>query len=212
MHRIAGLLLFSTFLFVSCDGLEPVVETDEDGTRHEFTVDPKTKLRQGELREYFPDGELMAEANYRDGELQGQRKLYDEAGNPVVLENYDQGILSGAYTSYVGDGKPSLRGTYVDGAMNGIWTGYYPDGKIREVVNFNDNHENGPFREWYPDGQPKASGNYRDGDNEDGILHLYAEDGALEKVMSCDLGACRTIWTADSTTAAPPGVDMQLPE
>lgn len=205
-------LLFILLFATACDGLEKIEETDDFGTRTEYKADPETGLKEGPLRQYNKDGQLIAEENYVGGELNGERKLYFPDGKLAVQENYDMGTFAGEYKNYSEDGKLSHKGNYINGAMNEEWIAYYPDGKIKEIVNFENNEENGPFREWYPDGTPKASGNYLKGDKEHGVLHLYEEDGSLKKVMNCAAGMCTTIWTPDSTGVAPPEVDMTMPE
>ncbi len=205
------LTLCSLFLYACGDGLEPKEEVDDEGYRVEYQQDPETGLKQGAAREYAPDGKLTIEENYLDGELQGNRLLYAPNGQIVVKENYEKGKFQGEYLNYDLEGNLTIRGQYVEGAMADEWTSYYADGSIREVVTFADNAENGPFKEWYANGKPKASGAYLRGDNEHGTLHLFAESGGLERVMECDQGICSTVWTTDSTTAAPAAPDMTQP-
>jgi antitoxin component YwqK of YwqJK toxin-antitoxin module len=83
---------------------------------------------------------------------------------------------------------------YKDGAMEGPWKRYYPSGQLMETVQFSNNEENGPFVEYYENGNLKAEGQYYHGDNEHGLLKLYAENGELIRKMECDSGRCRTIW------------------
>ena len=206
------LTFFSLLLYACGDGLVLKEETDGEGYRVEYRQDPETGLKQGTAREYDPEGKLTTEEFYLDGELHGNRLLYAPNGQVVVKENYDNGKFQGEYLNYDQEGNLTIRGQYVDGAMADEWTSYYPDGSISEVVTFADNAENGPFREWYANGNPKASGGYLRGDNEHGTLHLFAESGGLERVMECDQGICSTVWTTDSTAAAPAGPDMTRPE
>ena len=79
------------------------------------------------------------------------------------------------------------------GSFN-LWRKYNPTGQMIEEVTFADNLENGPFREWFDNGQLAAEGSYLDGDNEDGRLRVYNEDGSLNRVMDCDMGACTSLW------------------
>ena len=195
----------------NCSNLETQEETDALGFRSVWTIDPETGAHEGTLKEYRPDGSLHYEENYVANQLDGRRTIYYEDGKPNIEENYDAGRFEGDYTIYYPDGKVQESGRYINGAKNKAWFYYYPDGKIKEVVTFEDNVESGPFREWYPDGKPKASGAYRDGDNEDGVLHLYTETGELERVMNCNEGICMTFWTPDSTGVAPAGPDMTPP-
>ena len=209
MLRIASLLFCLTLL--ACGNLETMEETDDQGYRTEYTVDPETKEKQGESREYAPSGALLVEENYAAGALNGTRKVYNIDGSIATQENYVAGELEGPYSSYDSLGRLSMAGEFDGGVMAGKWHGYYEDGALKEEVTFAENAEQGPFREWYPDGTPKASGSYLDGDQEHGTLHLYAETGELERVMNCDRGRCQTFWTPDSTGVAPEVVDMVLP-
>lgn len=207
------MLTLSFLILYACgDGLELREETDALGFRTEFRVDPETKLKEGPLRQYDPKGRLTMEEHYLEGKLDGVRKIYTPEGVLIVEENYKADAFEGDYITYDSTGVISGKGQYSDGAMNRAWYLFYPNGNVKEVVTFVDNNENGPFREWYENGKPKASGEYLDGDQEHGVLHLYAENGELERVMNCDLGLCMTFWTPDSTGAAPAGADMTMPE
>ena len=78
--------------------------------------------------------------------------------------------------------------------MEGEWKRYYKNKQTREVVLFKNNDENGPFVEYYENGQLKAEGTYKGGDNEDGELKLYDENGVLIKIADCVMGRCKTRW------------------
>lgn len=213
MQRLRNLLIATLTICYACSpAYENKEETDALGYRTVWLEDPETGLRQGETKEYDPQGNLLAEALYVDGVLDGKRIIYYPNGTVQREESYRAGAYEGAYVAYDSSGAVAFRGQYVDGAMNKAWSYFYPNGALKEVVTFVDNEENGPFREWYPNGKPKASGSYLDGDDEDGVLHLYAESGELERVMNCEAGICATAWTPDSTAAAPPGPDMTLPK
>jgi len=213
MLRLLSSLCLTFLLLPACgDGLEQIDETDDQGYRVTYGIDPETKLKQGPAREYDPEGTLTTEENYLDGKLDGERKLYGPDGKLIVLENYKADRFEGEYLNFDSLGNVVLRGNYIGGAMNKEWYQYYADGGVKEVVTFVDNEENGPFREWHQNGNPKASGAYRNGDNEDGVLHLYTETGELERVMQCSLKMCMTFWTPDSNGVAPAGVDMSRPQ
>jgi len=79
--------------------------------------------------------------------------------------------------------------------MNGLLKRYYDTGTIQEEVTIVKGMENGPFKEYYAGGQLEWEGSYLNGDNEDGLLVQFAEDGSTIKKMQCNNGVCRTIWT-----------------
>lgn len=212
MFRTIHLFALATCCLFACgDGLETIEETDALGIRTEYRIDPETGLKQGPMRQYSPQGQLLSEEYYVAGELHGERVLLHENGQKIVVENYENGNFAGPYSTYDSLGNLRISGHYIDGAMNRAWYVYYPDGGVKEVVTFVNNEENGPFREWHENGQPKASGTYMNGDDEQGVLRLYNEAGELFRVMNCDHGVCSTFWTPDSTATAPPGVDMTRP-
>ena len=47
----------------------------------------------------------------------------------------------------------------------------------------------------------KAEGTYIDGDNEQGELKLYDEQGELEKIMQCERGICHTTWKKEMSVS-----------
>lgn len=206
------------FPFIICltacnPALEVREETDEIGFRKEYQVDPETGLKNGYLREYDPQGVLSVEENYREGELDGERKVFAENGQVLAEEHYAMGAYEGLYRSFDEAGNLSMTGYYSEGAANGKWLSYYPDGSIKAELTFLNNDTDGPVRQWYPDGTPELSGFYAPGVDFTGSLIRYDSLGQLERVLDCDPNrGCRTYWTPDSTGQMPvPEVDMTRP-
>lgn len=196
------------FLFIcwSCgDNLQRQEVTNEAGGREVFFLDAETKTRAGDYMSYDAEGNLIEQASYTAGELNGQRTLFATTGDTLVVEHYKAGEFVGEYRSYFDTGnKLKMRGQYVDNTMSGEWTKFYDNGQIEEVVTFVNNNENGPFTEWYRDGVLKAKGNYLDGDNEHGQLLLYDANGKLIRVMNCQRGRCSTEWRDGDAEPSPP--------
>lgn len=205
-------LLVLCILFTCGPALENQSEVDELGYRTEYQTDPETGQRQGLARQYAPDGTLLAEENYLDGQLDGTRTAYYPDGRQEIVETYRAGQFEGEYRTYDSLGNLRLRGQYVDGAMGKDWIRYWPNGEVREVVAFTDNRENGPFREWFENGQPSAAGTYLNG-KEEGMLYVYDEaDGGLLAVRHCTAGVCTTQWRREDGGTAPGSPpDMQRP-
>ena len=204
-------LAFAALALAGCSDLEPVERRNAEGVVVErYTRTRGDSLMQGLYQAFDPEGELVEEANYAAGQLDGERTLYYPGGAVQYVEQHRGGIFEGTYRAYYPDGQLELTGEYAANAMTGVWTGYYPNGTKKEEVTFVDNQENGPFREWYSNGVLKAEGTYRDGDNEQGELTLYNLAGEVERVMYCDAGVCRTVMQAgasgdDSTGDRPAG-------
>lgn len=176
-------------------GTNKVDQINEYGEREVYFVHRETEAREGLYQRYNPEGQLIEEATYQQGQYQGPRLLYYATGDTQIVETYENGQFSGPYRSYFPNGNLELEGQYVDNKMEGIWQGFYESGELFEEVTFSDNKENGPFTEYYKEGGVQVRGTYLDGDFEHGDLLFYAPSGRLTKKMDCDHGICRTVWS-----------------
>lgn len=200
-QRLIFCFLFP-LLLTAC-GPEVQEETDDLGFRKEFEVD-EAGVKQGFLREYDTEGNLILEEHYTDGALNGPRKVYSASGQILEDENIVMGKYTGESRSYNDDGTLAMRGIYTDGAMNGIWYSFHPNGSVKAEMTFENNYQEGPVRQWYPHGKPELSGNFTNSLDFDGPLIRYDSTGALERVLNCKTKrGCRTFWTPDSTAAMP---------
>ncbi len=189
---LAALLLIGAY---ACNQVKTVENTDGNMTDR-YTVD-KDGRRHGEFRRFF-GGDTLAELSvYVHGLLHGPRTIYNTQGKPEIVENYVNDTLDGPYKVFDENGDIKIEGDYVDGVMRGVWKRYYPGQKILEEVTFEDNLENGPFAEYHENGKLKAKGSYLEGDFEQDTLHLFDDNGILERKMLCDHGICKTFWLAE---------------
>lgn len=188
-------LIILLLIIAACGQVQTVRQYDEAKRLTEtYLIDKKTKLKEGKYQSFDTLGNMVTEAIYHQDSLHGVRKVFFSDGTPQVIENYQHGLLHGKYTTFYENGDTSLTGAYIAGKMEGEWRGYYNNGQLKEIVQFEGSNENGPFVEYHANGQLKAKGNYLDGDQEDGLLELYDENGTLERKMQCDKGRCSTIW------------------
>lgn len=211
-HIPLFLLIFLPFILLRCSGnnkdasdssggsakeqmaLEMIKSTDEDGNLVTFSKRTNGDAKEGVYRKMTPDSVLMEVAFYENDTLEGARILFSEKGDTQVVETYRRGIFDGPYNAYHANGQLEFSGKYENNAMEGTWKRFYDSGMLMETVTFAGNDENGPFVEYNENGTLKAEGNYKGGDNEDGELKVYDENGVLLKTMLCDNGMCKTIW------------------
>jgi antitoxin component YwqK of YwqJK toxin-antitoxin module len=191
---------FLFLVFTACvNQYETVRNYDEAGyLLEEYTIDRKTKQKQGIYQSFDKNGKVIAEETYSNNVLNGRRRVFFSNDTPQVVEIYKNGLLDGAYSSYYENGKVSFEGNYVNGKMEGEWRGYYDNGQLKEIVQFQGDAENGSFIEYHANGKLKAKGNYLNGDQEHGALELYDESGALVRKMDCEQGICKTTWQANT--------------
>ena len=85
----------------------------------------KQSWKEGEYKEYFPNGSIKVQYNYSKGKLEGDSKIYYEDGNINRIEKYKNNKLNGdtkifsgnnsqfpMYVDTYSDGKKILRKTY----------------------------------------------------------------------------------------------------
>jgi len=191
--------LLLIFVLCACEtsNLEEIEVIEDDGSKINYFRNKENFAKEGTFTRFDADGSKMEEAQYKNDTLHGVRHLYYPNGNIQVSENYINGAFEGTFKSFYENGKLQLEGMYINNTMDGIWKGYYDSGELKEEVLFENNNENGPFVEYHKNGKLKAKGTYLDGDNENGLLQLFSEDGELAKKMQCVEGVCRTIWTKE---------------
>lgn len=187
--------LATIFVFTACSNLETVQETDDAGNIiAKYTRNKEDYAREGLFEAFDEEGNLMEAANYKNDQLHGERKIFYANGEVEAVEQFANGEYQGNFLGYYEDGALKIAGNYIDNAMSGEWKRYYKNGQTMEVVLFVDNEENGKFIEYHENGNLKTEGFYKNGDNEDGELKIYNENGDLERIMDCVMGRCKTRW------------------
>lgn len=191
-------------ILMSCSSpYEEVVTNDDDGNPiSSYTVRKEDGVKEG-VYQLFINGKLSEKGEYKDGKQEGIRTLFYESGKVQVEETYTNGQIT-AKKTYFEEGQLQSEGQYDEAVtMNGEWKYYYQNGKLKESVHFKDNVEDGVFTEYYENGNKKAEGTYvpmtfgvEVEGIEDGELREYDEKGQLVTKKQCELGRCKTVWTA----------------
>ncbi len=190
---------FAILLLSACSNFETVEKKDENGKITEkYTINKKSKKMEGAYFAFYPSGQKLEESFYLNDSLHGERKLYYENGQVDQIFNHANGMFEGKYQKFNEQGRLTNEGQYVNNMASGIWKRWYDTGELMEEVGIADNLENGPFKEYHKNGKLKAEGNYLDGENENGELKMYDENGELVKKMLCDFGICFATWTKEN--------------
>jgi antitoxin component YwqK of YwqJK toxin-antitoxin module len=206
-------------------------EYDKDGniiTLYEYSNDflvsmdrinrvDKNGLKQGDWKEYYPNGKIKSEKNYVNDLLNGYYKEYDEKGKLVVTMLYDNGAM---VKSRVEDEPDIEVVNKLDPEGNLIYSGYYrnkvpvgihreygKDGKVSNAFIYNDNgvllsegivdetgNRNGKWKDLYSDGKIQAEGQYTD-NRRTGKWKFYTREGKTEQTGSYNNGRPDGLWT-----------------
>ncbi|MGR3811346.1 toxin-antitoxin system YwqK family antitoxin [Jiulongibacter sp. NS-SX5] len=105
-------------------------------------TDSSSKIKNGKHIESYPQGSVELEAQYKNGKLEGERKIWYTDGQIMSIENFKSGLKEG----------------------RSIW--YNPNGSILRTCNYKDGHESGACIVYYKENTILRESNY----SESGVL------------------------------------------
>lgn len=174
-------------------------------------------LKQGVWKEYYPDGIVKSEKNYKDDQLHGYYKEYDNQGKLTVTMLYESGSVVKSKVEdepdieienkYDQNGKVIYSGPYRNKVPVGIHREYTSEGKVKNAYMYNDNgvllsegiideagNRNGKWKDYYQGGTIQAEGQYYE-NRRTGKWKFYNSQGKLEQTGSFNNGRPDGIWT-----------------
>lgn len=149
MKNIILLLTFS-FLITATFGQVNINELERiDGL---WTKKGDTKPYNGDFKETYENGSIKGTGTLIDGKLEGQRIQYFPNGKISSDKEYKEAYPHGKATEYYEDGTLKLEGSFENNKEVGIWTLYYPNGNKEAVLTFDSGVQNGPYYEYNENG------------------------------------------------------------
>jgi antitoxin component YwqK of YwqJK toxin-antitoxin module len=173
-------------------------------------------LKQGDWKEFYPNGRIKTEKTYVDDQLHGYYKEYDSRGIPVLTMLYENGAIVKSkvedetdieiVNKYDQDGKMIYSGPYRNKIPVGIHREYGKDGKVSNAFRYNDTglllsegvvdeagNSNGKWKDLFPDGKVQAEGQYTD-NRRSGQWKFYNIQGKVEQTGSYNNGRPDGLW------------------
>jgi len=95
---------------------------------------------------YHTNGGLRAEGFYLVGVPEGRWSLYHPNGQLLRGENYRLGVRHGDYREGFENGQEKIRGTYDQGQPVGEWRTWFHDGQLESVGLYADGRREGEWR------------------------------------------------------------------
>lgn len=117
----------------------------------------------GRFIDYYYNGRKQGEGTFKDGIVDGLRKMYNQNGTVAMERRYLNGIEHGLEREFYEDGSLKQKGEFVNGKHEGVWEMYYPNGQLKQRSTFKDNVMNGETAVYYSTGRILAVGMYRNG-------------------------------------------------
>ena len=114
-------------------------------------------------REYYENGQLFFQTNYKDEIRVGKWTNYHSNGQIRKEGNFKDDEMDGKWIWYYENGQIEEERNYIDGKREGKYTYYYENGKIRKEGNFKDDEMDGKWIWYNENGQIRFEGSYKDG-------------------------------------------------
>lgn len=135
--------------------------------------------RNGLDTEYYLNGELNLEINYKDGKLDGLYKIYYKNGVPMLEYNIKDNSIDGTAYFFDATGHRFKELVYVDKKLNGKEVQYYFNGQIRYEANNKNGLYDGASKGFYFDGTKRYECTYDNG-NYEGKYTYYHSNGKVK--------------------------------
>lgn len=156
----------------ACSGKNQIVEkrewydADKTQIKKEYTILkswPQGSVIQGLYREYFRNGKIKLEGNYRTNQKDGKFILYNEQGAKITEQEFSLDRLNGISRDFYPDGKVKLECTYLKDTLNGPMIEYFDNGNISNSLHIKKGIKDGAAKIYYYSGKLKYNLNYKNG-------------------------------------------------
>ncbi|MDD5570342.1 MAG: toxin-antitoxin system YwqK family antitoxin [Bacteroidales bacterium] len=176
-HTGSGrLILVENYFYGKKNGLSLVL--NENGTILE-EIYYKDDVLEGNCR-YFDSERLKSEVSYKNGKVNGSKRMFYDTGKLQEESQYIDDIRNGEGRWYYTSGRLSTVINYKNGGFEGMQTSYYENGNTLSEQNFKNNVEEGEYKEYFEKGQMKIQGMYKNGKKE-GEWKEFDENAKLIK-------------------------------
>lgn len=135
-------------------------------------------------KEYYENGNLESEFEYKNDKLNGVGKTYYENGELKSQGQYIDGKKEGVFTFYFRKGKLKMKVNYINGKEEGVIKKYYKNGALNVEAEFKNGKQDGITKEYFESGKPKGLINYKNGVRH-GEYKSYHTNGQLSMEAFC---------------------------
>ncbi|MEX0613275.1 MAG: toxin-antitoxin system YwqK family antitoxin [Pirellulales bacterium] len=119
--------------------------------------------QHGEWTFYFDNGTINRKAKFDNGKPDGPREVYRADGTLASKRGFRDGRRDGEWITYDKSGKKPLREEhYADGKPDGVWKVWSPKGQLIQQVSLKQGEREGTSLQWDENGQKRAEVNYVD--------------------------------------------------
>jgi len=133
--------------------------------------------QDGEWTFYFDNGKLNRKAKFNNGKPDGPREIFRADGTLSSKRGFADGLRDGEWITYDSTGKIPLAEEHYDkGKENGVWKYWYPNGKQKQELSLKQGARHGVTVEWDDKGEKRFEANFTEG-KLDGTATRWFPDG-----------------------------------
>lgn len=139
----------------------------------------------GIIKQYYKNGNIMAELSMKGLSMQGMSKMYYESGKLMSETNYVDGRQEGLSREYYESGTVKSECNYTKDMPQGVGKEYSETGELMEAIQYVDGNAQSK-KIFYRDGKIKEEWDYRvTGPDDLAAVKSYTPDGrpAGEKIV-----------------------------
>lgn len=185
-------------------------------SRQRINRTDQSRLKQGDWKEFYPDGTIKIEKTYKDDRLHGYYKEYDSRGRLSITMLYDNGSIVKSRVEdepdievinrYDQSGRLIYSGPFRNQVPVGVHREFGTDGRISNSFIYNDNglklsegivnesgNRTGRWKDFFEDGKIKAEGQYTD-NRRTGLWRFFNSTGMVEQTGSFSNDRPDGIW------------------
>jgi antitoxin component YwqK of YwqJK toxin-antitoxin module len=148
-----------------------------------FSCSDKFDGKNGTKTVYFPDSKIVKQiVHYKDGRREGELTEFYRNGNLKIKQTYSNDSLNDSSFSYFENGKLSMLQYLKNRKKEGTWKTFNEQGQLFVEVNYKNNELDGYSRKYsYRSVKLLQQLHYKEG-RKDGKQELYYPSGKLKSV------------------------------
>lgn len=142
------LTLLLSFIFLTSFAFSQINITELERVDGLWTKKGESIPFNGDFKETFENGKTKGSGTFVKGQLEGLRVQYFPNGKISTEKEYKGAYPNGKTKEYYEDGTLKQEGFFENNKEVGTWTLYYPNGNKKAVLTFESGVQNGPYFEY----------------------------------------------------------------
>ncbi len=146
------------------DSIKRIPSTNNmDRKNYKWYLKNSSNAYSGKFIDYYLDGKKQGEGIFKNGKVNGLRKMYFQNGQISMERVYSSGVENGFEKEYYEDGTIKQKGVFLNGKENGTWEMYHPNGQLKQRTTFDYGKMDGESISYYSTGKIRSTEKFKKG-------------------------------------------------